>query len=146
MAREDIKTERRRRNSEALGGRNLRLSLDESKLDRKNYVYRWVNDEPGRIQTMTTQDDWDVVTDRAGEIKQNSIGDGTQVAAYAGVGDGGTPVNAVLMRKPKAYAEEDEAAKQRRIDETEASMKQTAESGANNTYTPEGGGMKIERG
>jgi hypothetical protein len=126
---EQIKVERRRRNTDALAGKRRRLQVDESQLDRENFEYRWVNDDAQRVYAMTVQDDWEIVADPEGKIKTNVKGDGTKVSVVAGVGDRGVPVNAILMRKPKAYYDADYAALMRKIDETEAGMKQGATPG-----------------
>lgn len=143
-----IKSERRRRNSDALSGARRRLSVDESKLDRENFVYRFANDAPGRIHTLTVDDDWEVVTDRTGELKPDATGLGAGVSFHAGTGDAGAPVNAVLLRKPKVYADEDAAAKQRQIDATEESLREAKTPGGDGSgqYVPEGREIKIGRG
>lgn len=145
---EATKQARRRRNSDALAGRRKRLSLDESKLDKENFVYRWANDERGRIHALTVEDDWEVVTDRSGSVKPDAAGDGSQVTHRAGVGEQGAALNAVLLRKPKAYHDEDKAAQQRRIDETETVLSSGKTPGAQDdgsTYVPSGG-ISLKRG
>lgn len=140
MSRNDqIKTERRRRNSDALAGKRRRLAVNEDTLDRENFEYRWVNDDGARVQALSTQDDWDVVTDRGGATKEGVHS--AKVETVVGVGDRGSPVKAVLMRKPKTYYDEDEAAKQRRIDETEKAVKSGSSQGGNseNSYVPNEG-------
>ena len=139
---EQIKAERRRRNTDALQGKRRRLGVDESQLDRENYEYRWVNDENNRIHAMTVQDDWEVVQDRDGKVKPDAVSDGAKVTTVVGVGERGAPVNAVLLRKPKAYYDADYAALQRKIDETEAGMKAGVAPSASkdgSEYTPREG-------
>ena len=146
MAREEVtKTERRRRNTDALSGARKRLQFDESKLDRENYVYRVVNDTPGRIQTFTEHDDWDIVQDRSGSIKPDGTGDGAKVETIVGTGAGGAPTKAVLLRKPKAYHDEDMKAKMSRIDATETSLKAGNSPGGDNSsqYVKD---IRIDRG
>lgn len=134
-----INAERRRRNTDGLSGRRQRLAVDESKLDRENFTYRWVNDDSQRVYDLTTNDDWERVTDRDGAIKANGTGMGAEVATPAGVGDTGSPVRAVLLRKPKDWHDEDQAAKQRHIDALEQGMKARATPGVNaeGFYAPE---------
>jgi hypothetical protein len=134
---ETIPAERRRRNTDALSGRRQRLAVDEAALDREKYQYRWANDVDNRIHALTVQDDWEIVPDRAGEVRPDSSGMGAEVATPAG---GGT--TAVLLRKPKQYYTDDKAAEQRRIDELEASLKQGAVPGAGDasgSYVPKDG-------
>lgn len=145
-----ITAERRRRNTAWLSGRRQRLAVDESKLDRENFTYRWVNDDPTsqRVYDLTTNDDWERVVDRDGALKTNSTGMGAEVAAPAGVGDTGSPVRAVLLRKPKDWHDEDQAAKQRHIDGLEAGMKAGHTPGASGEgfYRPKDRDIRIGRG
>lgn len=134
---EQVKTERRRR-ADNLSGKRRRLALDESKLDKANYEYYLAKDTGSRVYDLTTNDDWDVVTDRDGAVKSNDgSGTGSEVAVQAGAGE-----RHVLLRKPKKYADEDRARAQRRIDDQEAALKQGAVPGgdASGTYIP--GGQK----
>lgn len=138
---EQIAQERRRRNTDALGGKRRRLAVDESKLDRENFTYRFANDAGNRIHDLTVNDDWEVVQDRDGELNQ-SAADGAQVAVRAGVDEGGKSMRSVLLRKPKAYHDADVAATQRRIDDTETSLRAGAAPGASGdgtTYIPKDG-------
>lgn len=135
---EELKSERRRRNTDALGGKRRRLQVDESKLDQEKFVYRWANDEGSRINDLTRHDDWEVVADRNSEVKQDTRRDGSKVSVVAGTGERGAPVNAVLLRKPKGYHEDDYAAQQRKIDEAEKGMRAGAAPGADQSglYQP----------
>lgn len=144
---EQIKTERRRRNADGLAGKRRRLTVDESKLDREKYEYRFANDENNRIHELTVKDDWEVVSDRGGEVKGNSSNMGANVSVVAGTGEKGNPVNAVLLRKPKSYYDEDAAKAQRHIDAKERSIAggEAPGSDSGSTYVPTDG-IKIESG
>lgn len=120
-------TERRRRNSDTLAGKRRRLALNEAALDRENFVYYLARND--QVELLTTQDDWDVVQDRDGQIKMNSAGSGSEVAIPAGQGATGAPVRHVLLRKPKKYQDEDAAVAQRRTEEIEAGMRKSAITG-----------------
>lgn len=115
----EIKAERRRRNDAALQGNRRRLAVNEAQLDRDNYEHRWVNDVGTRIFDLTHNDDWEVVTDRDGKARVDSAGIGAEIATKVDVDKGGAPIRAVLLRKPKAYFDEDYRAKQRAIDDQE---------------------------
>lgn len=121
---QQIQEQRRRRNTDSLMGKRRRLALDESALDKENFVYRFVNNEPGRIETMTQQDDWEVVQDRDNKIKGDSTGQGSEVSVHAGDGATGSPLRTVLLRKPKQFQDEDRRKMQRQIDESEAALRQ----------------------
>ena len=141
--------QRRRRRSDTTIGRHLRLALDTSKLDQ-NFVYRWVNDTPGRVQMLTQQDDWDVV--KAADIGDHeSQGQGSNAERVVSQTDG---MRAVLLRKPREYYEEDKAKEMAAIDEMEDSMRRGSAKDATgqptqpveNAYTPAGGGIAIHKG
>lgn len=136
--KDEIKQERRRRDPNQLSGRRQRLYVDESKLDRQNFEYRFVNDDGNRVHALTVNDDWEVVQDRD---SANSA-QGAQVKHLAGTKEGGASLEAVLLRKRKSYHDEDKAAGQRRIDETEKSLRSGAAPGATNdgqNYIPNDG-------
>ena len=126
---ETIKTERRRRDTDGLGGKRRKLAWDMSKADNENFVYRWVNDEGNRLHELTVSDDWEVVPDRSATLKADGTGMGAEIAVPVGVGEHGRPMRAVLLRKSKDWHNDDQMAAQRRIDEQEAAIKQGASPG-----------------
>lgn len=144
---EEVRQERRRKPG-SLASAGYKLGVDESKLDRKNYHYRFVNDKDGRVQQLYAQD-----YDPAPEVgaKQDTNGLGTVNTAQAGVADG-KPFNAVLMRKPIRMHEEDQKEKQKPLEEMEEAIRRGADHGKSNApasqvqsaYTP-GGANTIER-
>lgn len=147
MSRTDqIKAERRRRNSDALGGHRQRLFVNEAQLDRENYQYRWANDVDNRIYQLTVQDDYERVEDRDGSVRPDNSGMGAEVATPVGTTKEGAPMRAVLLRKPKTFHDDDERAKHRAIDETEASLKAGAVPGAGNEGTYAKDEMSFRRG
>ena len=140
MSRADtIKQERRRRNTDALGGKRRRLAVT-GQLDHENFAYRWVNDEDTRLHDLTVNDDWEVVSDRSGTLKSDGAGTGAEISVPVGMGTK-APMKAVLLRKRKDWYDDDKRAEQRRIDETEASLKSGAVPGAGSdqSYVPRGG-------
>lgn len=143
MARaEEITKERRRRRTDALAGRRQRLHVDETQLDHAKYTYRFANDTDNRIHSLTVNDDWEVVSDRSGAVKPDAAGDGSTVSLVAGVGDRGAPIKALLLRKPKDLHEQDIAATQRRIDQTEQTLRSGAVPGVKTDgqmYVPQSG-------
>lgn len=94
-----------------------------------NYVYRFVNDVNNRIARFQ-RGGWDIVTDDL-EVGAPRVGvpesEGTPVKVSVGSG-----VQAYLMRIRREWYEEDQAAKQRAIDDTEAAMR--AESNKDGMY------------
>lgn len=110
---EEVKERRRRR--ESLGAdRNLKLHVPESEKD-ENFVYRWVNEKPGRVAQLHGED-WDVVSKE--EIDSNSIGTNVKRVADRYSGE-----NAVLMRKPKEYHEADKLEKKKALDKVEEALR-----------------------
>jgi hypothetical protein len=105
------RAERRRRDSATLN-KVSQKKLDvfvEGQLDTQNYEYHWANDMGNRIPSMTTLDDWDIVN--PSEVKgynptmfDNS--EGSQIRKRVGTHEGQV-IEAVLLRKPKDYAEAD---------------------------------------
>lgn len=81
-----------------------RLSTAGMSLDLDNYTYRWVNDEPGRIQRLQAQE-YELVTDE----EMN----GLEGARHAGVSREGRPMQARLMKKYKPWFKEDQDEKLR---------------------------------
>lgn len=132
---ETVRTERRRTRGATVHP-GLKLAIDDSKLDRKNYNYRLANDTEGRIQQLEGQD-WDIAPEQA---LYGSTGEGTVQSKHAGSIDG-RPFKAVLMRKPKPMHDEDQAEKQTLINKTEREIvrgENKTELSGNGGYTPAG--------
>lgn len=141
-------TQRRRRRRDDFGElRNLKLAVPESLKD-PNYEYRWITDTTGgRVQQMTVEDDWDLVSSE--EIKGQ--GEGTTVARHVGTSDEHKPQRAYLVRKPKEFHKEDQAAKWARLAQSEKDLMRgpaKTEDGlpATEAYVPEGAQNRISRG
>lgn len=105
---------RRRRNADNLDGAMvLRLGLPPG-IEEKypDHVFRWVNDEGNRVHVLTKEDDYDIVEEVPGRP--------------VGTDQGGKPINAVLLRKPKEFAEEDRRAKLDRVQTQEKAALRSA--------------------
>lgn len=141
---DEVRRERRRKPGQTVLA-NLKLSVDEAKLDRKTYEYRFVNDKDGRVQQLHAQD-WDIAPEGA---KEDNASLGSVNSAHAGVNEG-KPYQTVLMRKPKDWFDEDQKEKQRPLDEMEDAIRRgRTDHKANElrgagVYTP-GGANTIER-
>lgn len=111
---------RRRRRDDLGDGRLKNLSV-EGELD-PDYVYRFINDDPGRVDQCTVRDDWDPVThDMIGNRGQRDSGVGSVVERVV---DRATGKRAILVRKKKEFHLEDKAKSQARIDEMEQALRQ----------------------
>lgn len=99
--------ERRYKPSEDAEGVDYNLWVDRSKLD-PDYQYRWVNVTKNRVQRLYNRD-WDTVSEQ-------DVGFSTE--RHADIAPGAREdTRAVLMRKPKQWFNDDQNAKQQRIDE-----------------------------
>lgn len=137
---EQERQRRRRREDPGFGRmRNLTVAGD---LD-PNYVYRWINADPGRITQLTKEDDWDVVTHLAHDDKDKGVG-----SALERVVDKRTGMRAVLVRKPRDYYEADKAREQEALIQTETHIKRGGSPGNGGLTGPEAyvpsGGITIQ--
>lgn len=115
-----------------------------------NYEYRWVLDQPGRIDKFK-QAGYEVVTDDL-KVGQKAVDSSDKKLGSAiTTSRGGQTL--VLMRVLKEWYEEDQKAKQDKVDALEATLQDEARSGGfpgsgsreRGSYTPEGGGLNIKR-
>lgn len=102
------------------GPRNILTVLGKD----PNYVYRWVNDtDAGMRLERFKEAGWEIVNKNSDvKVGDKVVDKGTVVGSaftrYVGQGS-----QAVLMRIPKEWYDEDQAAKQASIDEIEAAMR-----------------------
>jgi len=87
-----------------------------------NYVYRWVNDEEGRLDRFKLAG-YEIVTSEH-EIGMPSVNKASDKYGSAYVKKVGNGVVAVLMRIPKDFYNEDQAAKQAAVDAAVADMRE----------------------
>ena len=103
-------------------GRRNRLTVENRD---PAYHYRIVNDVDGRVQDLLDQD-YEIVLDaKVGDKRVDdisSLGSAKQISVGGGI-------KAIVMRKRKDWFEEDQAAKQKEIDELEATMNIAAKRG-----------------
>lgn len=144
-------TQQRRRRREGLGPeRNMKLHVPEAAKD-PNFVYRWVNERPGRVRQLTQMDDYEVVSstelnggdpDPAGNTAEGTVMTRT---ADRNIGE-----KTVLLKKPKDYYEKDKADEQAVIDERDKVLRKGplqspgGLTSSDNAYTP--GGKNIIAG
>lgn len=117
-----------------------KLSLDESRLDRKLYTYRWVKDEGNRVEILKKKD-WDLVDDE--DAKTDGTGLGSVPTQHGGVGESGKPYGLVLMKKYRDWYDDDQKIKRKPLDAMEKAIQkgtaheQTGDSElAGVSYTP----------
>lgn len=90
----------------------------------KDYVYRVFNDTEGRLQKAEIAG-YEYVQDN--EQLGDPVADGSTPLGSVVTKPVGGGKNGVLMRIKREYYEEDQAEKQRNIDETEATLKKKAD-------------------
>lgn len=137
---EEVRQERRRQPGATVVA-GIKLGVDESKLDRSTYEYRWANETGNRLQQLHAND-WDVAPEMAAPGTDSG---GTVNSKVAGTDDTGKPFNAVLMRKRKDWFQADQKAKQKPLDEMDEAIRkgsahqQSEPSLREGAYTPDGG-------
>lgn len=137
---DEVRQERRRQPGATIAA-GIKLGVDESKLDRNTYEYRWANETGSRLQQLHAND-WDVAPEMA---IQSSDSGGTVNSKVAGTDDNGKPFNAVLMRKRKDWFREDQKAKQKPLDDMDEAIRkgvvhqQSEPSLREGAYTPDAG-------
>ena len=102
---------------------------------REGFFRRWFNDTPGRIDA-AREAGYKIVKDKAGK----------EVARPVGVYDNGVAMMAYLMEIPQEWYDEDMAAQQALLDQTDEAIKRGAlqgRPGKDGVYIP-AQGIKIE--
>lgn len=122
---EEIRKARQERGSDTLAGTRLRLPKPPAK---PGWHRRYVNDDADRIGRMLEQG-YTIASDRDGS-KSDKTGMGAEVSAFAGTQVNGAAMRAVLMEIPDEIYQDDQRAKFRAIDETEAGIRSGKVAGA----------------
>lgn len=107
-----------RRRRAAVGG--FALKLDAPK--RENYVRRFVNGDPARIQELKELG-YTFVSEKAGEGAKRTQGQGTRISRHAGRLENGSPMQAFLMETPVSEYEVGVAEKEDRLKPFEDAIK-----------------------
>ena len=119
------KSERRRRRGMGYKSR-LKLSIPPHLENDPNYRYYWLADRPGRVEQLTTHDDYDFVTDDETAADGRNTGLGKRIERHAGTDQFGNPVRHFLVRKPIEYHQEDQREKREERRKTMAAIKRGA--------------------
>lgn len=141
------RTEARETREEEAPERRVRVPLGVPRLkmtapQRPGYVRRWVNDDPGRLDS-AQQGGYEFVL---GEVRSEggaTDGVGAKISRVVGSNDNGTPKTAYLMEIKKEWYDEDQQAKQASVNQTEAALRRGSdehgEPGRDGRYVPESG-------
>jgi len=97
----------------------------------ENFVYRWVNDTDNRI-TQFQEGGYELVSGDVG-VGMASIDNPDDIASTVSK-QVGNNVTAYLMRIKREWYEEDRSKQAKTVDENEADMKRTLNSGKDGTY------------
>lgn len=110
----DVKRADRRRRKAGTLNRMASFKLDifdESQLDLKNYVYRWVDDQGSRLRQATKGDDYDFVEGSEidgfdSDLTDTEVGN-NRLRMLSDTDKNGRPIYTYLLRKPREFFEED---------------------------------------
>jgi len=135
------KEQRRRKQRDGGDVVGKRLAVNKSQLDFDRFVYRWINDDPARIYGKTKEDDWDIVKNNGGIVKDDSADIGDAVSQVVGSKPDGSPKVAYLCRKPVQFYDDDQWLKQADLDEQLSQLRRgmSRDGGANSDYVPSSG-------
>lgn len=141
---EEVAGHRRRRRSGNLN-RMVQMKLDcipPENLDLEHYVYRWVNDEPGKIRMATHMDDYDYVPStelgKDFDLGATDSESSERVRMYSGKDQHGNPVYTYLLKKPREFWVEDNESAVEAREDMMAGRVYSAEANADNENRPGG--------
>ena len=103
-----------RRTRGATGG-GKRLYVDESKLDRDKYHYRWITGDPQRVYELCQQGNYK-------PVPQEMLGTPTEHMLKGGDGNGGQ-LSQILVFQPKEWFDDDKRTEARKLDDHMEQMK-----------------------
>ena len=128
-AQETRVARRRRQTDDPYDGVQLHLGVSphikEGEFSEDNYAYYWANDDKGRLQYLTEQDDWDFVEDREADKDARNKGCGTRLERTVGRGRDGQPIRAVYLRKRREYFNADQAQMLAKLDARHRDLRKT---------------------
>ena len=113
-AKAELTIAERRARRGATGGIKQKLAIPDNLRNDRDNVYRFVNDVQNRIHDMMNNDTWDMVDSDGSNV---GINKGKALQHYVGTADNGDPLTAYLMKKPRAFYNEDKASEQTGLDE-----------------------------
>lgn len=103
-----------------------------------NYVYRWINDTPGRLEDAQRGGYAFVTEAKAGEkdVSNRNQDLGSRVSRVVGRDANGKPETAYLMRIQKAMYKADQEVKQRELDDLDKAIKRGQTRPVEQGYVP----------
>jgi hypothetical protein len=109
-----------------------KLALDKQD---PNFHYRWINDEPGRIQKALAGDYVFVDPEEVGKPSDKE----GRVSIHGGVNKDGSSMKIYLLKIPMDYYLEDKQTSQAHLDQIDTAIKGGKITPISNSYIPEGG-------
>lgn len=110
-----------------LGTPDMKLGIRDYGGQLEGFVPRWINDKGGRIHDALTGGYEPVFKDDqvlAGEVGENRNSDmGSWVSQIVGTQEDGSPMRAYLMKIKREWYEEDQQAKQKRVDAVDEAIR-----------------------
>lgn len=128
--------------NEAKRSERVPFGIKRSKMAVKdadpNYVYRWVNDTPGRLEDAQRGGYAFVTEAQAGEkdVANRNQDLGSRISRIVGHDAQGKPQAAYLMRIQKSLYAADQKAKQRELDELDKAIKRGQTRPVEQGYVP----------
>lgn len=127
----DPRTESQRQRSEGTTGKRIPLGSATKKMtvndhadQLEGYVPRWINDDGDRINRAIAGGYSPVLKSgiTVGEGDNSDTDMSSWVSMSAGTKENGAPMKAFLMKIPRHFYEEDQAAKQRQVDKVDEAI------------------------
>lgn len=137
MSREPRNEVKREERSE-----RLPLGIKRSKLAVHDqdpaFVYRWINDEAGRLHD-AEKGGYEFATDAKvgqGDVANRNASVGDRVSRIVGKNASGQPITAYLMRIKKEWYDADQKAKQKTLDVQDTALKRGQAKPVEHAYIP----------
>lgn len=161
---ETVTVERRSKRGGALDvGAQLKMALPDAwyapggRIDSKQWVSRWVNDDGGNLWNLQNRDDYEFVPSEDGEeaaalgFMVDQRADGTRISMPVGRKEGGGELRAYLMRKPLDFWQQHQGEIldiARRTERARLSGEDNSANGggglSEHAYTPDGNSLRRE--
>lgn len=125
MTQDNLQTKKRRPRRTSINGTRNVLTVQGKE---PGFVYRIVNDDGDRVGQMEDIG-YEVVCDSSVKVGDRRVANATQQGSPVRVSVG-RGVQGVLMRIPKEFYDEDQAAKQNNLNELDAQMKREIKTSA----------------
>lgn len=120
---------RTKRERVPMGGSRMRLDVKlKDPKQKEKFVFRWFNDQDSRIEDASAagyepvQKD-EVVGVGQTELHQDNSDLNSRVSKVVGRAEGNVPIRAFLMKIPREFYDEDQAAKDRRNAESDRALR-----------------------